>query len=516
MPSTGSGERRLKLGKYQVLEHIASGGMGAVYKAVVVETGQEVALKVLSPQIAARLEMRERLRREAEHGAKLSHENIVGFYEFGEAEGTFFLAMEYVHGRNLYDYIEHHGALAPDLARHLLRQIVAALDHIHQLGFIHRDIKPSNILLTRKDGKPLAKLADLGLIRETSDEEFRLTREGYTVGTVDYLAPEQARDSSFADIRSDIYSLGCTLFHMLTGSPPFPDGNLTERLFKHAEVEPADVRNYNPKIPAQLNAVCRRMLAKKPDQRYQTPAELLADLSAIDSVNQASARATAASESALPPTAEIHDATPVTPGQHAASAEFNLAQKAIAAGNLRAGLESLLACCRLDPGQISYRQALREALRDSRSQAMASGWWRRLRTGYHQLLLKAAKHFGKPLQVLDHGEFVLAGNPRDLTAHLLLAEAALACRFANLAKWLLDQAEEVHGPHRLLHRAQALMHELLGDVHQAIAYWELVNRADPDNAEARGRLKDLSARETLVRGHYEEQLATRLPDLPRG
>src|SRR5437867_1271881 len=171
--------------------------------------------------------------------------------------------MEYVHGMNLSDYIERNGPLAAEPARQLLLQIVHALGHVHLHGLIHRDIKPSNILLTRKDGRTVAKLADLGLIRETRDEDFRLTREGLTVGTVDYLAPEQARDSGAADIRSDIYSLGCTLFHMLTGKPPFAEGNLTERIFKHVEVEPPDVRNFNAQIPAALAGLCRRMLAKK-------------------------------------------------------------------------------------------------------------------------------------------------------------------------------------------------------------------------------------------------------------
>src|SRR5205814_2431500 len=130
-------------------------------------------------------------------------------------------------------------------------------------GIIHRDIKPSNILLARTPDGVVAKLTDLGLSREAGEEEFRVTRDGTTVGTVDYLSPEQARDSGAADIRSDIYSLGCTLFHMLTGKPPFAEGNLTERIFKHVEVEPPDVRNFNARIPAALAGLCRRMLAKK-------------------------------------------------------------------------------------------------------------------------------------------------------------------------------------------------------------------------------------------------------------
>ncbi len=516
MPPAGSGERRMQLGKYQVLERIATGGMGAVYKAVNEETGEEVALKVLSPEMAARPAMRERLRREAEHGKKLRHENIVRFIECDESDGTYFLAMEYVQGMNLHEYVERRGPLPSDLAQYLLRQIVAALDHIHQLGFLHRDIKPSNILLTRKQGKPLAKLADLGLILETSDEEFRLTREGHTVGTVDYLAPEQARASDLTDIRSDIYSLGCTLYHMLTGAAPFAKGNLTERLSKHAEVEAPDVRIVNPRIPAKLAAVCRRMLAKKPAQRYQSPAELLADLTGADGVNEMANDADATPEPALTTTENPKYRADATPAEHTAEAQFHLAQKAIAAGDDRGGLQLLFSCCRLDPARLAYRQAVREAAKNLRSAKAALGWWCRLRVGYHYLIVRSAKRFGKPLQVLDHGERVLALQPQHLKTHLLLAEAALTCRFHDLVPWLLEQATHEHGPHPLLHRAAALFWERQGNGRQAMSHWELVTASDPDNSEARFHLKQLSARETLARGRYQDHFDTRLLDSDQG
>jgi hypothetical protein len=501
--AAGSGERRMQLGKYRVVKHIATGGMGAVYKAVNTEDGKEVALKVLSPEIAARPAMRERLKREALHGLKLSHENIVDFYEFGELDGTYFLAMEYVHGKNLYEYLERHGRLAPNLARYLLLQVVAALEHIHEQGFIHRDIKPSNILLTKKaDGKPLAKLGDLGLIRDANDDEFRLTREGHTVGTVDYLAPEQARDSGLADIRSDIYSLGCTLFQMLTGDPPFPEGNLTERLFKHAEVEAPDVRNYNAKVPADLAMICRRMLSKKPDHRYQSPSELLAALTpAKDAPLSESTEVTAFS---LEATDRPKDPPAPTPAQRAAAAEFVIAQKAIAAGELRDGIERLFKCCRLEVAQVAYRQALREAL--MRLRAGSGGLSGRLRTVYYKAKLWIAKRLRKPWQVLEEGEYVIAERPRDLGTHLLLSEAALTCRATSVALWMLEQAELSHGPHPSLHRARALTWEYEGDVVQAMNAWEQVEKVDPGNAEARFHLKDLSARETMLRNRYEERI----------
>jgi eukaryotic-like serine/threonine-protein kinase len=273
--SARDSRRSVRIGNYEVLAHIASGGMGAVYRARHVAQGHEVALKILAPEMAANPATLERFRREARHAAKLRHENVVAIHEFGESRGTWFLAMEFVDGIDLHEYISRKGRLDPAEARQITIQAARALDHAAGQGIVHRDIKPSNFLLTRKDGRLLVKLTDLGLARETRAEEFRVTREGSTVGTVDYIAPEQARDSGRADVRSDIYSLGCTLYHMLAGAPPFPEGSLTERLLRHIEVDPPDVRSLNPRVPEALQQVLQRMLAKKPKHRYQTAAELL-------------------------------------------------------------------------------------------------------------------------------------------------------------------------------------------------------------------------------------------------
>src|SRR5262249_37166699 len=167
------------------------------------------------------------------------------------------------------------GKLPPEEARRILIQAAKALDHAFTQGIIHRDIKPSNFLLTRQGDRALVKLTDMGLARTVDESEFRVTRAGTTVGTLDYLSPEQARDSSLADVRSDIYSLGCTFYHMLAGAPPFAEGGLGERIYKHLAVDPPDVRQFNPAVSDGLWAVLRRMLAKNPDLRYQTPAELL-------------------------------------------------------------------------------------------------------------------------------------------------------------------------------------------------------------------------------------------------
>jgi serine/threonine protein kinase len=268
----------MRIGRYEVLYHIASGGMGAVYKAVDVEVGREVALKVLSPEIAVNPSMLERFRREAKAAAQLAHENIVAIHDFGEAGGTYYLALEFVDGIDLHEYIKKRGRLGPDEARDLLKQAVKALAHAHSMGIIHRDIKPSNFLITQKDGQPLLKLTDLGLARQAREEEGRVTRDGTTVGTVDYMSPEQAHDAGLADIRSDLYSLGCTFYHMLAGHAPFHKGSLIERLTKHVNVEPPDIRELNADVPDDLKHILERMLRKRPEDRYQTPVEVIRDL----------------------------------------------------------------------------------------------------------------------------------------------------------------------------------------------------------------------------------------------
>jgi serine/threonine-protein kinase len=283
-PPAASAKKPVRIGKYEVLKHIANGGMGAVYKAHDVDLDRDVALKVLPAEMAANLTALERFRREARNAAKLRHENIVTIYEFGEYQGTWFLALEYVQGIDLHDYIDRKGKLDPEEARRITIQAALALQHAYQQGIVHRDIKPSNFLVTRKNGRLVVKMTDLGLSREARNDDFRVTRTGTTVGTVDYMAPEQARDSSKADTRSDIYSLGCTFYHMLAGQPPFNEGGLTERLYKHVQDEPPDMRQFNPRVSDGLLAVLRRMLAKQPGNRYQTPAELVKDLLDVEAV----------------------------------------------------------------------------------------------------------------------------------------------------------------------------------------------------------------------------------------
>src|SRR5271165_5396544 len=176
----------------------------------------------------------DRFQREARVGAQLQHENLVRIYDFGQANGRFFLVMEYIEGKTIGALITAQGPMPVPTAARLTWQIALGLEHAHRKGLIHRDVNPYNILVTHEG---IAKLADLGLAKDITDDEH-VTREGATVGTFDYVAPEQARNSQLADIRSDIYSLGCTLYHMITGRVPFPSPSLPEKLFAHQAMEP--------------------------------------------------------------------------------------------------------------------------------------------------------------------------------------------------------------------------------------------------------------------------------------
>jgi serine/threonine-protein kinase len=286
-PSAKRQRRPVRIGKYEVVTHIATGGMGAVYKAIDSVLKREVALKVLPPAMASNPLALERFRREARNAARLRHENIVTIYEFDQSGSTLYLAMEFVEGIDLLEYITRKGRLDPEEARLIAIQATRALEHAHRQGVVHRDVKPSNFLVCRKGDTLVVKLSDFGLARETSDEDGRVTRDGTTVGTVDYMAPEQAKDAGQADCRSDIYAMGCTLFHMLTGRAPFPDGSIPERLRAHAQDPPPDLQDLNPRVSEGLCAIVRRMLAKTPADRYPNPAALLKDLVHLGSATAA-------------------------------------------------------------------------------------------------------------------------------------------------------------------------------------------------------------------------------------
>ncbi len=259
-----------RVDRYLLLELIGQGGMGRVYLARDTRLNRLVALKILAPERMNNSRAVERFKREARVGAQLQHENLVRIYDFGQANGRFFLVMEYIEGKTIGALITTQGPMPAPTAARLTWQIALGLEHAHRKGLIHRDVNPYNILVTHEG---IAKLADLGLAIDLADDE-RVTREGATVGTFDYVAPEQARHSHAADIRSDIYSLGCTLYHMVAGQVPFPSPSLPEKLFAHQALEPTPLNQLIPHIPPDFVDIVQRMMRKQPEERYATPLQV--------------------------------------------------------------------------------------------------------------------------------------------------------------------------------------------------------------------------------------------------
>ncbi len=259
-----------KVDRYLLLDLIGHGGMGRVYLARDTRLDRPVALKVLTPERLKNPQALARFEREARMGAQLQHENLVRIYDFGESAGRYFLAMEYIEGKTIATAIAERGPMPPATAVRLVRQVADGLDHIHRKGLVHRDVNPFNILVTHEG---IAKLADLGLAIAVAEDD-RITRDGATIGTFDYIAPEQARDSRAADARSDIYSLGCTLYHMCCGQVPFPGPSLPEKLLGHQAIEPMPLCRMVPGIPEGLGEIVRRMMKKVPAERYATPMEV--------------------------------------------------------------------------------------------------------------------------------------------------------------------------------------------------------------------------------------------------
>ncbi len=273
------------LGKYALVKKLGEGGMGAVFLATDTQLKRQVALKILSKDAAKDTNAIKRFKSEAQAAALLQHKNIITTYEAGEDKGQMFIALEFVDGIDVDKLIKQRGAIDQKRSLDIIKQVTDALRHAYDRKIVHRDIKPSNLMIT-KDGT--VKLADMGLARSMEESvETGITRAGTTVGTVDYMSPEQTRDSRSADIRSDIYSLGCTWYQMLTGGPPFPDGSLTNKLQAHATTPPPNPRDKNEDIPEATVAIIHRMMAKKPDDRYQTPTELMDDLENVNRTDEA-------------------------------------------------------------------------------------------------------------------------------------------------------------------------------------------------------------------------------------
>ncbi len=273
--------QELLLGSYILLERLGEGGMGQVFKARNWKLGQVVALKLIRKERLDNPDAVRRFHREIRAAAQLDHPNIVRAFDADKVGGTHLLVMEYVQGTDLAKLVKKDGPLAVDKACDHVRQAALGLQHAHERGMVHRDIKPHNLLLTPGG---VVKILDMGLARldRRADDEgsSTMTREGAVMGTLDYISPEQAMDSHDVDIRADLYSLGCTLYFLLTGKVPFPGGEALQKLLKHRLDKPIPVEQLRPDVPPGVAAVVRKLMAKRPEDRYQTPAEAAAALAA--------------------------------------------------------------------------------------------------------------------------------------------------------------------------------------------------------------------------------------------
>jgi serine/threonine protein kinase len=308
---------------YKVLAKLGQGGMGHVYKAMQERLNRLVALKIIRRESMSQdPRAARRFQREAQAAAHLSHPNIIVIYDFNQSGHTYYIAMEYVEGLDLHQLVQDYGPLPMDLATDLILQTAQGLHHAHQAGMVHRDIKPSNLMVafpkveggwhsagapedaetltsavTSRQGAPVAptsppsptnlrtllqksvvKILDMGtalLVHGVDSDSARCTQQGALMGTPDYLAPEQAMDSHAVDIRADLYSLGCTFYYLLTGKPPFGQYPLMKKLMMHQSMLPRPVREFRSEVSPHIEMVVHRLLAKKPEERFQRPADLI-------------------------------------------------------------------------------------------------------------------------------------------------------------------------------------------------------------------------------------------------
>lgn len=268
-----------QLDHFRIESLVGIGGMGAVFRGEDIRLNREVAIKAI-PAAGRDPEAMRRFRFEAQSAAKLDHPNIARVYYVGETAEWSYIVFEFVEGINLREWVLRQGPMSVDQSVFLVRQVAQALQHASDRQVVHRDIKPSNIVLT---GSGHAKIVDMGLARVTEMDRSTndLTASGVTLGTFDYISPEQAHDPRDADVRSDIYSLGCTWYFLLTGTPPFPDGTALQKLLMHGTKMPEDPRVHRPELSDSLIAILRKMIAKRPGDRYQQPVDLIDDLQTL-------------------------------------------------------------------------------------------------------------------------------------------------------------------------------------------------------------------------------------------
>jgi serine/threonine protein kinase len=276
-PGEGKEDDELQqIGPYRVLRKLGEGGMGAVYLAFDAKAGRQVAIKVLNPSQSTVRSSLDRFHREGKHGALLNHANIVRNLDSGidMPTGLFYLVLEFVDGPSAHELLDSRGRLTVSDAVAIVLDVARALEHAHKKGIIHRDLKPANILISRSG---LAKLSDMGLARKL-DESSTLTNASQGIGTPYYVAYEQAMNARKADERSDIFALGATLYHLLTGHVPFPGESTVEIVERKGIGRYAKARSFNPEVTERLETILAKMMALDPADRYQTASEVIVDL----------------------------------------------------------------------------------------------------------------------------------------------------------------------------------------------------------------------------------------------
>jgi serine/threonine protein kinase len=334
-------------GRYRILRRIGSGGMADVYLAEDQELGRNVAIKILNDRHAGDEQFVERFRREAKNAAGLSHPNIVSIYDRGEAEGTYYIAMEHIDGRSVKELILARGPAPVHIAIEYARQILSALRFAHRRGLVHRDIKPHNVL---DDGDGRVKVTDFGIARVGASQ---MTEAGSIVGTAQYLSPEQARGAP-VDARSDLYSLGIVLYELLTGKVPFTGDSPVEIAMKHLNELPKAPSSLRPEIPRDLDLVILRALAKDPDERYASAEEMDADLARIEQGLSVSSR-TAEAETRImtAPTNVVRPTAPTKKRAGVPRRDQRAAKTSAAARTVRSMCSSV---CAVDTNKASNRE----------------------------------------------------------------------------------------------------------------------------------------------------------------